>query len=330
GIAVGTPGAPGGPAQAPAAPRAGSGVAPRLALVLAAVAYGSTFIVVQRAIATTELFGFLAVRFAIATVVLVPFASLRGGTGRGRGGATGWRHGASRARWSRGELGAGLAAGVPLLAGYVAQTVGLRHVTTPVSAFLTDLLVVFVPLVGAVALARLPDLRTATGIVVATAGLYLITGARLSLSLGEMETVACALAFAVNLVVIGEVASRYDTARLVLVQMAVVSAGSAVVALATSGPGALVVVGAPLAGAVYTAVVASAAAFGLQVYGQKRVASSSAALLLMVEPVTAAAVGYGVGQPLGATGAAGAALILAGVAVSELRRNRGGPSVPVA
>jgi drug/metabolite transporter (DMT)-like permease len=40
-------------------------------------------------------------------------------------------------------------------------------------------------------------------------------------------------------------------------------------------------------------------------------------LLLMIEPVSAAGLGYAVGDRLGLAGAVGAALILAGIAVAE-------------
>jgi drug/metabolite transporter (DMT)-like permease len=63
----------------------------------------------------------------------------------------------------------------------------------------------------------------------------------------------------------------------------------------------------------------SAIAFGLQLYGQRRVSASRTALVLMLEPVFAAILGYLDGERLGAAGAAGAGLILAGILVSEYR-----------
>jgi drug/metabolite transporter (DMT)-like permease len=69
--------------------------------------------------------------------------------------------------------------------------------------------------------------------------------------------------------------------------------------------------------AVYTAVLASALAFGLQVWGQRMVGPTRTSLLLMLEPVAAAALGYASGERLGAAGFVGAALILGGILLAE-------------
>jgi drug/metabolite transporter (DMT)-like permease len=48
------------------------------------------------------------------------------------------------------------------------------------------------------------------------------------------------------------------------------------------------------------------------------VTATRAALLLLIEPVSAAVLGFAAGERLGAVGGAGAALILVGILVSEL------------
>jgi drug/metabolite transporter (DMT)-like permease len=69
--------------------------------------------------------------------------------------------------------------------------------------------------------------------------------------------------------------------------------------------------------AVYTAVAVSALALGLQLWGQRRVGPTRTSLLLMIEPVSAAVLGYVIGERLGVRGVAGALLILVGIAVAE-------------
>ena len=69
---------------------------------------------------------------------------------------------------------------------------------------------------------------------------------------------------------------------------------------------------------VFTGVVCSAVALSLQLWGQKRIAPSRAALILLSEPVFAGIAGYVNGERLGAVELAGAAMILAGIAISEL------------
>jgi len=265
------------------------------AVVGAAVLFGSTFVPVKHAVATAGPVPFLAVRFLAGALMLWPFA---------------------RRRPARpGEVAAALRCGVPLLAGYLLQTWGLRYTTASVSAFLTYLLVVLVPVITAVTGRRLPSRPVAAGVAVCTVGLYLLTGHRFSIGLGEALTLGCALAFAVNIIAIDREVAVHDPVRLAAGQLAVVGAGCLVPGFFAGGYRLSAgVVGAAL----YTALGASAIAFGLQVWGQRRVGPTRTSLLLMVEPVTAALIGWAFGDRLGPAGWAGAALILAGIAVAEV------------
>jgi drug/metabolite transporter (DMT)-like permease len=101
------------------------------------------------------------------------------------------------------------------------------------------------------------------------------------------------------------------------VQLAVVGAGCLVPGFFTGGYAF------PLSvwlAALYTGVAASAVAFGLMVWAQRRVGPSRTALLLMLEPVFAAIVGAIAGDHLGVLAITGAGLILVGILVAELRR----------
>jgi drug/metabolite transporter (DMT)-like permease len=54
------------------------------------------------------------------------------------------------------------------------------------------------------------------------------------------------------------------------------------------------------------------------VYGQRVLGPTRTALLLMLEPVSAAVIGFAIGERLGVDGAVGAVLILTGVLLAEL------------
>jgi drug/metabolite transporter (DMT)-like permease len=281
------------------------GWAASLALVAAALLFGSTFLVVQDAVESVEPLPFLTVRFAIGTAALAPLALRRGTTDLR----------------TPGLLKAGALAGVALTAGYVLQTIGLQYTTSSVSAFLTYLLVVFVPLIVAVRTRRLPPWPTVAGVAIAVGGLALLGGGpEVGAGRGELLTLGCALAFAVHLLVLADAAPRLPVAALSAVQFAVV-AGVLVV------PGVLAggyrFDGGAWAAAVYTGVAVTAVGLGLQAWGQRRVSATRAAILLLIEPVSAAVLGFAAGERLGMAGGAGAALILAGILVSEL-------AVPVA
>jgi drug/metabolite transporter (DMT)-like permease len=281
-----------------------------VALVAAAFFFGTTFVVVQDAVDDAEPLPFLAVRFLIGALVMVPVAARRRG-----------RHPAP-------TLGrASVLVGGVLALSYVLQTVGLQYTTTPRSAFLTYLLVLFVPLIEAIVWRRLPGLHVPVGIVVALAGVVLLTGGGLGFGSGEALTVGCAVGFAVHIVLVGHWAPRLDLVWLNLVQLGTVGVACLVPGMFLGGYG----FGAEVwVAAAYTGVAASAVAFMLQLYGQSGVGATRASLLLLMEPVFAAAIGHLTGERLGWTGAAGAALVLVALVVVEVgdRARRLPPSVP--
>jgi drug/metabolite transporter (DMT)-like permease len=280
-----------------------------LALAGAAFMFGSTFLVMQDAVAVdeVEVVPFLVLRFSFALLVLAPLAVRAGRPAPGLGRA-------------------GLMAGGALTAGYVLQTVGLQHTTTSVSAFLTYLLVVFVPLLSAVVARRPPTPATMAGVVVAVVGLVLLlaaagAGGPIGLGFGEVLTLGCAVAFAAHILVLGDVAPRFDVVHLTTAQLAAVVGLLALPAVLGGGMSFPVEV---WLAAAYTGFFATALAFGLQVWGQRRVSASRTALVLMLEPVFAAALGYATGERLGLLGLVGATVILGGIVVSEVGNARTG------
>ena len=233
------------------------------------------------------------------------------------GAAVAWPLAARRPAAEQGLVRAGVVCGAVLCGGYLFQTVGLQYVSSSVSAFITYLLVLIVPLLSAAVLRRPPTMPTIAGIVLAACGLYLLNGAKPSLGKGELLTFGCAVCFAVHIILLAEFAPRYESVRLNAVQLTAVGAICLIPGFFTGGYDF------PLSvwlAAIYTGVAASAVAFGLMVWAQRRVAPSRTALLLMFEPVFAAVAGAIVGDHLGLVGLTGAALILVGVLLAELRR----------
>ena len=268
-----------------------------MAVVAAAVLFGTTFFVVKDAVVDVQPIPFLAVRFLIGAALLVPMARHGGGLGQ---------PGVGRA---------GALCGAALLAGYLFQTIGLQYTTSSVSAFVTYLLVVIVPVLAAVWLRRLPDRSVVIGVVLATAGLLVLTGGPSHLGKGELLTVGCAVAFAVHIVLLSELSPRFGASALNAVQLAVVGVACLVVGAFTGGYG---FPRRAWLAALYTGAAATALAFSLQVWGQRRVGPSRTSLLLMIEPVAAAVLGAITGERLGLHGVVGALLIMAGIAAAEV------------
>lgn len=271
---------------------------PDLALVVAAACFGGTFIVVQDAIEDVEPIPFLTVRFTMGAIVL-------------------WVLAARRPRTPR-EGRDGVVIGLSLLGGFVFQTVGLQYTDSATSAFLTYLLVPFVPLLAFLVYRRRPHPIALVAVGLAVAGLVLLTGvvgAGAGFGRGEVLTVGCAVAFAVQVLLLGEWASRHDPLRLAAIQVSVVAVACAVPGAFLGGYG---FPRSAVLAAAACAVVATAGGFGLQVYGQRHVPATRASLLLLLETVFAGLLAAATGESRTGLQYVGAVVILVAIVLSEV------------
>lgn len=287
----------------------------RLAFVLllgVVMVWGCTFALVKSAIQDASPLLFNVIRFSLAALVMAAarWKSLRG--------------------VSRASLQGGVLAGCLLAAGYELQTAGLAKTTAIHSAFITGLVVVFVPLLCFVPQLRAPGQarpgwHALAGATAAFIGLFLITtpeGASAasvmgSVGVGDLLTLGCALAFAGHLLCLSRLA-RLPAAELVPLQLAV-CAVTMVVCLPLGGPVTLHVTARLVTALVITSLLATAAAFWVQTWSQKQLASTTTALVLTMEPVfTLVFSMLFFGERLSLRSGAGAGLILTGIAVTEL------------
>ena len=123
---------------------------------------------------------------------------------------------------TRSSLVRGLWLSVMLLGGFVFQTLGLRSTSPSYSAFITSLSVLLVPLLGLVIFHHRPRIQTIFGIVLASAGLFLllIRLADLEMRSGDVLTLICAAMFAFQILLLGRFVATTDYRQLLLLQMA--------------------------------------------------------------------------------------------------------------
>jgi drug/metabolite transporter (DMT)-like permease len=270
------------------------------ALVLVTAVWGVTFVQVKDAVALYPLFAFLAVRFAIASVTLAPVAA---GRVRGLG-----RRGAA----------AGTLLGLLLAAGYALQTAGLERTSVSNAGFVTGLYVVFTPLL-ALALFRLRIGAAAwIGVAIATGGLALLSGLGEGGSAeGDLLVLGGSAAYSLQIVLLERFARRYDAIAFTQVEMTAAFAGFALVALAVGQvelPRGWTVWGALLV----TGVFASALAFLVQTWAQRRTSATRTALAFALEPAFTAVFGFALaGDRLGALAWLGCGLIMLGILLAE-------------
>ncbi len=276
---------------------------PEAVLVLVTLVWGGTFLVSQLALRETGPFSLLAVRFTVAAAALLLLFGRR-----------------VRA-CTAAEARAGVAIGVVTFAAYALQTSGLRYVPSSRSAFLVAMYVPVVPLLQLVLLRRAPRASAWAGIALSFAGLVLLSargGFDLALGRGDWLTLAAALASALQIVLVGRWAPAADPIRLAFVQLVSVAALSWA-ALPVSGEGAPVLSRFALGAAVGLGVVATAFVMGAMNWAQRTVPPTRATVIYAMEPVWGGVVGALAGEAMTGSTVGGAALIVLGVGVSELR-----------
>ena len=281
-------------------------------LLAVTAVWGATFVMVQQAVDAFPVFGFLAIRFGLALLCFAPFLIAR--QIRRRRDDT-----ASAAPIDARTVGAGIVIGLALFAGYSFQTFGLQLTTPAKTGFITGLSVVMVPLFSAILLRQPPKQGAIFGVVLATAGLALISlRGDLSLMAGDLIVLACAVSFALHIVATGKFAPQMDSLILVATQIATVAVLSLIASCIWESPWpALQSI--TLRAAFFTGVAATALAFGIQTIAQRFTTPTHTALIFAMEPVWAGLFSFWlIGEVLGPRALIGGALIVAGMIAAEL------------
>jgi len=272
---------------------------PLVALVAVTAIWGYTFVPVQEAVAVYPLFAFLAVRFAISTIVLAPFAVAP----------------LKSLPWS--GWAAGLGAGMLLAMAYGLQTAGLELTTVTSTGFITGLYVVFTPLLALVAFRTPVPAPVWVGVVFALAGLLLLSGAPGGSWLGNGLVLGNAVAQSLQIVAMERFAPRFDARALTFLQMTVAFVGFSIIALA-AGQAELPSDGKTWYALVVTGVFAGALGYLVATWVQSRTTAARAALVFTLEAPFAALFGVLLlSERLGWAGWTGCVVMPAGIVLAE-------------
>lgn len=271
------------------------------ALLLTTFFWGVTFTIVKDAVSRVDVFVFLAQRFVIATSIMLPLAALKGGKPT----ALALLHGSLM--------------GLFLFGAYAFQTVALTYTSASNTAFLTGLNVVLVPLLGGLMFRHKVHRHVIWGIVLAVVGLYfLCTDGTWSFNRGDVLAAICAVSVTLHLLLTGEYAGKSDIWWLTATQFGVVGLLSTA---ACWGRGLSITMWYPsIATTLFICVFfATIFAFLVQTSMQRWISPAHTALIFCTEPVFAAMYAWwAIGESLGTVGFAGAAMILAGMVLSQM------------
>jgi drug/metabolite transporter (DMT)-like permease len=255
-----------------------------ISLLLVALIWGATFVLVQNAISFLEPFSFNGIRFLIAAVLLGIWLLIFE------------RPQLKLCNWQL--VISGMMMGLWLFIGYATQTIGLLYTTSSKAGFLTGLCVVLVPLFSVFVLKQLPGINAIIGVTIATSGLYLLTMTDSShLNIGDGLVFICAIAFALQIIITGKYSSSFPSLLLTVVQISTVAILSSLSAFLFEdwqlalNPEVLLK-GSVLSALIVTSVFATALAFLAQTTFQKYTTATRVALIFAMEPVFAAITAY--------------------------------------
>ena len=249
-----------------------------LVLVLAAVIWGSSFVVQQIGTGNLGTISFTGARFLIGAVVVFPFALLqfkRVNRDERKFEPMDWL----------GVLGIGLV----LLTAAVLQQHGILRTTVTNSGFLTALYVPLVPILGLIFLKRRVHFILWPASICCFIGTYIMSGAQLvGLVAGDLWVISSTIFWAIHVMVVGAMASRTRAPLVVAVgQFAVCGFFGLVIGYFIENPSVADFFGA-IWGICYVGFFSVGMAFTFQVIGQRYTSAADAAIILSSETVFAA------------------------------------------
>ncbi|TXI01618.1 MAG: DMT family transporter [Rhizobium sp.] len=285
-----------------------------LLLLVAAAIWGGGFVAQSTAMKAIGPFWFIGLRFAVATVVVLPFV---------------WMEKKKAAKpLTRRNWTLFLLIGLTLFGGAATQQVGLLTTTVTNSSFITGLYVVFVPLIAVIFLRRSPHWIIWPAALMALCGIYLLSGGSFSrLTVGDFLTVVCALFWAAQITLAGSAVNETGRPLSISATQFAVCAVLALAVAAAVEPISVADIRAALGEILYVGIFSSGLAFALQIIGQRYTTAPQAAIFLSSEALFGASLGaLLLGETMGPLGYVGCALMflamLAVELVPELTRRR--------
>lgn len=246
-----------------------------LSMLLVAIIWGTTFVIVKNALADIGPFLFLGLRFiiAFAFLAIISYKQLL------------------KISWS--TIFYGSIIGFFLFIGYIFQTIGLIYTTSSNAGFITGLSVVLVPVMYAIIQRTLPNIKTIISVLLATSGLFLLSfsSSNLHLNYGDSLVLVCAFGFALHIICVDRYSHKHNPVAITCVQILFVGLLCMGIGLATE-PWPTKFTFNAIQAILVTSILATSLAFLLQNSMQKYSTPTRFAIVLATEPVFAAAAGY--------------------------------------
>jgi drug/metabolite transporter (DMT)-like permease len=273
-------------------------------LLLTAAIWGFAFVAQRIGMEYVGPYIFNAVRFALGTLVMLPFV-------------IGTRNNPKRLSKKFIFLG-GVLAGLFLFLGASLQQIGVVYTTAGKAGFITGLYVVLVPFIGIVLKHKITR-GNWIGAILAAIGLYFLTiTGSFTIQKGDFYVLLSAFFWAGHMHIIGWLSPKIESSRIAMMQFAMVSVLSFIVAFAIETFTLQDILNAAIP-ILYGGLMSVGVAYTLQVVAQKHAPPTHAAIILSLEAVFAVLGGWLIlDEILSLRSLFGCMLMLAGMLISQL------------
>ena len=261
-----------------------------LILLVTATIWGTAFVAQSVGMEHVGPFTFIAARFALGALALLPVILLQNrrlkADGIGKGKMADGRAGSGKVLWK-----GGLLCGIALMSAASLQQVGIMRTTVGKAGFITAMYIIIVPILGVFMGRRIRPLIWGC-VLLAAAGLYLLSmSGAFSLQSGDALCLACAVIFAIQIMLVDHYVEVADGVRLSAIQFLTASALGTVMMLLFEHPSLSAVWNARVP-ILYAGIMSSGVAYTLQIIGQRGLNPTIASLIMSLESVIAAAAGF--------------------------------------
>lgn len=287
-------------------------------LTLCAVIWGSSFVAQTTGAEYVGPFTFISLRSFLGSVFLIPVILVFDSVKKKKG-----TYKKPTKEENKYLLFGGIACGVALCVASSLQQLGIDKGTQPGRAgFITALYILMVPIFS---IFLKKKIRPIIWLCVALSilGLYLLCVTDSKIQSSDLYVLACAVCFAVHILIIDKVSPKVDGVKLSFVQFLVCGIIAAVPMLLTEKVSVELIKGAAVSIA-YSGIMSSGVAYTLQILGQQRMTQPTVASMLMsLESVFAVLTGMVVLRQIPTSREAiGCVLMFAAIIIAQLPERR--------
>ncbi|MBU8891537.1 MAG: DMT family transporter [Bacteroidales bacterium] len=276
-------------------------------LILVAIVWGSTFLLVKDTVATVNEYLIVFIRSALAFVAMFLFQIYKD----------------PKRLFNKKAFLYGSVLGILLAVSYASQTIGLKYTSTGHSAFITSSAVIIVPfLMFFLYKSKLFKIEI-LAVAIVFAGLFLLTyDFETSINPGDLITIITAITYAVHVVLAGRYVKKSDTLSIITYQFFAASIVSLIAWLFTDNLSVEISMKAGFS-LLYLGLIGTLFCYFITVWVQKYVSSLKVVIIFSLEPVFAAIFGYFIiHEILNIRELAGALLILLGVIIHSILKHK--------